>query len=137
MRSRNRASQDRDSFVEAQDQLFAIISSPGHSVPGFPLHSVRHCPRVAHKFAWIYNRLGISFMQVSKWGNSLAVRLPAVVVEALDLKEGDEIEISIAGKRDFKVARDRSKERALEQLRQMKWSFPPDFKFNREEINER
>ena len=40
-------------------------------------------------------------MQVSKWGNSLAVRLPAVVVEALDLKEGDEIEISIAGKRDF------------------------------------
>ena len=42
-------------------------------------------------------------MQVSKWGNSLAVRLPAVVVEALDLKEGDEIEISIAGKRDFKV----------------------------------
>ena len=51
-------------------------------------------------------------MQVSKWGNSLAVRLPAVVVEALDLKEGDEIEISIAGKRDFKVARDRSKERA-------------------------
>jgi antitoxin MazE len=92
---------------------------------------------VASKLVWIYNRLSISFMQVSKWGNSLAVRLPAVVVEALDLKEGDEIEISIAGKRDFKVARDRSKERALEQLRQMKWSFPPDFKFNREEINER
>ncbi len=48
---------------------------------------------VASKLVWIYNRLGISFMQVSKWGNSLAVRLPAVVVEALDLKEGDEIEI--------------------------------------------
>ena len=92
---------------------------------------------VAPKLVRIYNRLGISFMQVSKWGNSLAVRLPAMVVEALDLKEGDEIEISIAGKRDFKVARDRSKERALEQLRQMKWSFPPDFKFNREKINER
>ena len=26
---------------------------------------------------------------------------------------------------------------ALEQLRKMSWSFPPDFKFNREEINER
>jgi antitoxin MazE len=76
-------------------------------------------------------------MRVSKWGNSLAVRLPALVVEALDLKEGDEIEISIAGKRNFKVARDRSKERALEHLRQMKWSFPPDFQFHREEINER
>ena len=76
-------------------------------------------------------------MQVSKWGNSLAVRLPAAVVEALDLKEGDEIEISVAGKRDFKIARDRSRQRALEQLRQMKWSFPADFRFNRDETNER
>ena len=76
-------------------------------------------------------------MQVSKWGNSLAVRLPSAVVEALDLKEGDEIEISIAGKRDFRVARDRSKDRALDQLREMKWTFPPDFRFNRDEINER
>jgi len=76
-------------------------------------------------------------MKVSKWGNSLAVRLPAAVVEALDLCEGDEIEVSIAGKHDFRVARDRSKERALEQLRQMKWSFPGDFKFNREEANAR
>jgi antitoxin MazE len=48
-------------------------------------------------------------MRVSKWGNSLAVRLPAAVVEALDLKEGDEIEISVAGKCGFKVARDRPK----------------------------
>jgi hypothetical protein len=30
-------------------------------------------------------------MQVSKWGNSLAIRLPAAVVEALKLKEGDSI----------------------------------------------
>lgn len=76
-------------------------------------------------------------MQVSKWGNSLAVRLPAAVVEALDLKEGDEIEISVAGKRSFKVARDRSRQAALQQLRKMKWSFPADFRFNREEINGR
>ncbi|HEY1239307.1 MAG TPA: AbrB/MazE/SpoVT family DNA-binding domain-containing protein [Bryobacteraceae bacterium] len=76
-------------------------------------------------------------MQVSKWGNSLAVRLPAAVVEALGLKEGDEIEISVAGKREFKVGPDRSKQRALDQLRQMKWSFPADFRFNREESNER
>ena len=32
-------------------------------------------------------------MQVSKWGNSLAIRLPASLVEALDLKPGDRIEI--------------------------------------------
>ena len=42
-------------------------------------------------------RNGIS-MQVSKWGNSLAIRLPAAIVEALKLKEGDEIEISISGR---------------------------------------
>jgi hypothetical protein len=36
-------------------------------------------------------------MQVSKWGNSLAVRLPAMVVEALGLKEGDEIAIDVVG----------------------------------------
>lgn len=76
-------------------------------------------------------------MQIFKWGNSLAVRLPAALVKALNLKAGDDIEISVAGKNDFRVARDRSKQKALEQLRQMKWSFPPDFKFNRQEINER
>ena len=38
-------------------------------------------------------------MQVSKWGNSLAVRLPAAVVDALELKEGDQIEVRIAGAR--------------------------------------
>jgi antitoxin MazE len=76
-------------------------------------------------------------MQVSKWGNSLAVRLPSAVVDALDLKEGDEIEISIAGKRDFKVARDQSKAKALEAIRRLARPFPAGFKFDRDEANER
>jgi antitoxin MazE len=76
-------------------------------------------------------------MQVSKWGNSLAVRLPAAIVEALGLKEGDEIEIAIAGKREFKIARDRSKEKALESIRRLARPLPPGFKFYREEANER
>src|SRR6185437_6751902 len=42
-------------------------------------------------------------MQVSRWGNSLALRLPAAIVEALDLKEGDQIEVCIAGDREFEV----------------------------------
>jgi antitoxin MazE len=75
-------------------------------------------------------------MQVSKWGNSLAVRLPAAVVEALDLKEGDEIEISIAGTRDFNVARDRKREKALEAIRRLARPFPQGFRFDREEANE-
>ena len=76
-------------------------------------------------------------MRVSKWGNSLAVRLPAPVVDALSLKEGDEIEISIAGKRDFRVARDQSKEKALETIRRLARPFPRGFKFDRQEANER
>ncbi len=38
-------------------------------------------------------------MQVSKWGNSLAIRLPAAVVKALELKEGDDIEVRVAGEK--------------------------------------
>ncbi len=76
-------------------------------------------------------------MQVSKWGNSLAVRLPASVVEALDLKEGDNIQITIAGQRQFEVEKDRSLEEALQRLRASKWKLPPDFKFDRHETNER
>ena len=51
-------------------------------------------------------------MQVSKWGNSLAIRLPQAVVEALQLKEGDEIEISVGGTREFAVDRDRRRARS-------------------------
>jgi antitoxin MazE len=76
-------------------------------------------------------------MQVAKWGNSLAVRLPSSVVDALDLKEGDQIEIRIAGVREFEVSRDRSKERALARLRRLRRPLPPGFTFGREDANER
>jgi antitoxin MazE len=76
-------------------------------------------------------------MQVARWGNSLAVRLPAAVVEALDLKEGDQIVIRIAGDREFEVRRDRSKENALTRLRRLRRPLPPGFTFSRLEANER
>lgn len=76
-------------------------------------------------------------MQVAKWGNSLAVRLPAVVVEALNLKEGDQIEIHIAGERNFKVSRDRSRQDAIARLRKLRRPLPEGFHFDREEANVR
>lgn len=76
-------------------------------------------------------------MQVSKWGNSLAIRLPASVVEALNLKEGDEIEVSVAGRRSLTINKGRTKAEALEILRSLARPFPPDFKFDRNEANER
>jgi antitoxin MazE len=76
-------------------------------------------------------------MQVSKWGNSLAIRLPAAIVEALKLKEGDDIQIQIAGERAFEVSRDQSRQRALDRLRALRRPFPPGFVFDRDEANER
>jgi predicted nucleic acid-binding protein/bifunctional DNA-binding transcriptional regulator/antitoxin component of YhaV-PrlF toxin-antitoxin module len=72
-------------------------------------------------------------MQVGKWGNSLAVRLPAAVVEILGLKEGDEIEIEVAGDRTLRVGRDPKREEALARLRALAWKLPPGFKFSRDE----
>ncbi|HEY7617365.1 MAG TPA: AbrB/MazE/SpoVT family DNA-binding domain-containing protein [Terriglobales bacterium] len=76
-------------------------------------------------------------MQVSKWGNSLAVRLPSAVVDALDLKEGDQIEIRITGSRVFEVSRDQSRQRALARLRKLRRPLPPGFVFDRLEANAR
>ena len=76
-------------------------------------------------------------MQVSKWGNSLAVRLPAAVVEALDLKEGDDIEIMIAGSRAFEVSKTPDATDILTRLRQFRGRLPAGFKFDRLEANER
>jgi antitoxin MazE len=76
-------------------------------------------------------------MRVAKWGNSLAVRLPVAVVEALELKSGDPIEITIAGKRVLEISRDVSRERAIERLRALRRPLPPGFKFDREDANAR
>lgn len=76
-------------------------------------------------------------MQVAKWGNSLAVRLPAAVVEALELKEGDQIEIRVAADREFEVSRDRSRQKALDRLRRLRRALPDGFTFDRDAAHER
>ena len=76
-------------------------------------------------------------MKVAKWGNSLAVRLPRPIVEALELKEGDEVEILASGERRLEISRDRSREEALARIRAMRWPLPPGYKFDRDEANER
>jgi antitoxin MazE len=76
-------------------------------------------------------------MRVSKWGNSLAIRLPASVVEALKLHEGDEIQVVIAEERVFQVRKKPGSEALLERLRQFRGKLPADFKFDREEANAR
>lgn len=76
-------------------------------------------------------------MQVGTWGNSLAVRLPAAVVEALGPQEGDAIQIEVADPRTFRLARDPRREEARETLRQPGWCLPPGVRFDRAEANRR
>ena len=77
-------------------------------------------------------------MQVSKWGNSLAIRLPAAVVEVLSLKEGDDLEIVVAGARSLEARRvDARDAEVLERLRAFRGRLPADFKFDRLEANQR
>jgi antitoxin MazE len=76
-------------------------------------------------------------MQVAKWGNSLAVRLPSTVVEALGLKEGDDIEIHVADAREFAIARKPGRKELVKRLRAFRGRLPADFKFDRDEANAR
>jgi antitoxin MazE len=76
-------------------------------------------------------------MQVSKWGNSLAIRLPAAVVEALELREGDDVILHAAGKRTLEVEKAPSAKQLLARLRRLRGKLPKDFRFDRLEAHER
>ena len=56
---------------------------------------------------------------------------------ALDLKEGDDVLVTVAGERDFRVGRDTSREDAVARLRAMRVKLPAGFRFDRDEANER
>lgn len=75
-------------------------------------------------------------MQLSKWGNSLAVRLPATVVEALGLKEGDNIEIEVLGEKQFQIQRTLQNAELLARLRRYRGRLPADFRFDRLEAHD-
>jgi antitoxin MazE len=72
-------------------------------------------------------------MRVTKWGDSLAILIPATVAEALELKEGADIEIRIADRREMEVSRKPSRDELLKRLRAFRGRLPADFKFDREE----
>jgi antitoxin MazE len=69
-------------------------------------------------------------MKVSKWGNSLAVRLPAELVARLGLKDGDEIAI-VAKDGVLEVERKMSVDEIFQRVHDLPNKLPADFKFNR------
>ena len=77
-------------------------------------------------------------MQVSKWGNSLAVRLSKALVEELGLKEGDQLNVVAASNGTIEVqTRQDQRRRALERMAARNWTLPEGYRFDRDEANER
>lgn len=76
-------------------------------------------------------------MQVAKWGNSLAVRLPAALVDALELKEGDCVDLTPIGRDKLGVSRQSDVDAAFEKLRKLRGRAPASFRFDRERANQR
>ncbi len=76
-------------------------------------------------------------IQICKCGDSLAVRLPGNMVEALDLKEGDEVKIEIADDSTIRISVNNVQRKALAQLRALSRPLPTEFRFSRVEANER
>lgn len=76
-------------------------------------------------------------MRVSKWGNSLAIRLPKAVAEDLGLKPGDELELVSATSKRVVVAKDERRRLAVERMRDRAWPMPEGYVFNRDEANAR
>lgn len=77
-------------------------------------------------------------MQVAKWGNSLAVRIPADVARALGLKAGDEIDLRALDDGTVAIISEQQRRAdAIEQLRKFRGSLPSNYEFDREEATAR
>ena len=76
-------------------------------------------------------------MQVSKWGGSLAVRLPKALVEELGVAPSDEPEVVDARKDRIAVAKIDKRADFLAAMERFRWPAPADYKFDRDEANER
>jgi len=76
-------------------------------------------------------------VQVARWGNSLALRLPVAVVKALDLKEGDDVIVDVAGERHVSIARKPGPAELIDRLKRYRGRLPADFRFDRLEANGR
>jgi antitoxin MazE len=88
----------------------------------------------------ILERSGAMKMQIGRWGNSLAVRLPKSIVDRFGLCEGDEIDTSSLEatlEDDRQRNLEERREAAFREIERMRRPLPPDWKFDREEANAR
>ena len=74
-------------------------------------------------------------MQVGRWGKSLAVRIPSAVVEALQLKEGDDVAVVAGPDSVLEISRDFVREEAILELRALSRPMPAGFRFSRDDAD--
>ena len=74
-------------------------------------------------------------MQVEKWGDDFAVRLPASVIKTLELQEGDEIEVMVAGTHRLEISKSSTPMEKLSRIRKYRGRLPRHFKFDRLDAN--
>jgi antitoxin MazE len=63
--------------------------------------------------------------------------LPKALVDKMGLRAGDELNIVDVVERTLIVEKEDQRKAALEQLALLNWTLPPDYKFDRDEANER
>jgi antitoxin MazE len=76
-------------------------------------------------------------LQVSKWGNSLAVRLPKKLVEDLGIAEGDDVNVTSADAQTIVISKNDGKSDFIIKLRVLQKPKPEGFVWNREDANTR
>ena len=76
-------------------------------------------------------------MHISKWGASLAVRVPKALVKELKLKAGDEVDLVALGRRKLGLSKIDRRAEFLDRMTEFNWPAPEGYKFDRDEANER
>ena len=76
-------------------------------------------------------------MLVSRWGNSLGVRLPRALVNDLGIKPGDELDVVAATPTRIVVAKDERRAQAVDRMRARALPLPEGHAFDRDEANTR
>jgi antitoxin MazE len=77
-------------------------------------------------------------MHVARWGNSLAVRIPAKTVKALSLKQGDKVDMELTVVEGDDPEKAIRRAEALERLRSLpRTLIQDDLKYDREDLYRR
>ena len=111
---------------------FAVSNSTVLIAVGLERSAIRANDQISLK-----SRITEVAKQVFKWGDGLAVRLPEELVEKMGLKSGDEIDVVDVAGRTLVIQKEDQRKAALERLASRNWTLPPDYKFDRDEANER